>query len=91
MLNIPEADAIVVGSGPDGLSAAILLAQAGCRVTVVGGTAADFQQDFRHYFISGNPAAFNCWFSAGRSVFRKSSQRAIAGATAFLRSVIATV
>jgi phytoene dehydrogenase-like protein len=35
LLNIPEADAIVVGSGPNGVSAAILLAQTGCRVTVV--------------------------------------------------------
>ncbi|HEY5161821.1 MAG TPA: FAD-dependent oxidoreductase [Terriglobales bacterium] len=35
MLNVPEADAIVVGSGPNGLSAAILLAQAGCKITVV--------------------------------------------------------
>ncbi len=34
-LDIPESDVIVIGSGPNGLSAAIVMAQAGCSVTVV--------------------------------------------------------
>jgi phytoene dehydrogenase-like protein len=34
-LDVPESDVIVIGSGPNGLSAAIVMAQAGCSVTVV--------------------------------------------------------
>ena len=35
MLNIPESDAIVIGAGPNGLAAGIVLAQAGCKVTLI--------------------------------------------------------
>lgn len=34
-LDLPQSDVIVIGSGPNGLSAAIVMAQAGCSVTVV--------------------------------------------------------
>jgi len=34
-LDIPESDVVVIGSGPNGLSAAIVMAQAGSSVTVV--------------------------------------------------------
>jgi phytoene dehydrogenase-like protein len=34
-LDIPESDSLVIGSGPNGLSAAIVMAQAGSSVTVV--------------------------------------------------------
>ena len=34
-LDIPESDVIVIGSGPNGLSAAIVMAQAGCSVSLL--------------------------------------------------------
>lgn len=71
-MTIPDADAVVVGSGPNGLAAAVTLARAGVRVTVVEGadrlgggarTEALTLPGFRHDVCSAvHPLAFESEF-----------------------------